>query len=247
VSTRLSIDSSSDFKPSSFFWCPQVPYSVPDETIVDIIREGKKIVIHRAGIDKLSGKEVHLSDGTILETDMLVLATGYETHVPIFSEKDCLDIGLPVRIDHLSSLDPNLQYPSEAYQRAGEFVLEKFPRLANPPFQPRKSTYTQYRLYRFVSPLPLAQKDDRSLAFVGYLTGVGTAVINDVTALWAVAWLTGGLKVKQTPEEMESEVELFNAYVHKRYASAGQHKPLFLLEWPSVRTISFIFPIPLCF
>ncbi|PVF97892.1 hypothetical protein CPB86DRAFT_401026 [Serendipita vermifera] len=219
------------------YWCPQVPYSVPDETIVNIIREGKKIILHRAGITKLSGKEVHLTDGTILETDMLVYATGYDTHVPIFSEKDCLELDLPVRIDNLASLDPNLQYPSTAYQRAEEWVLQKFPHLANPPFKPRGPTYTQYRLYRFVTPLSLAKKDDHSLAFVGYLGGVGTAVIYDVTALWAVAWLTGDIKIENSAEEIEEEVDLFNAYIRKRYVNAGRHTSLFVYEWLSILKI----------
>ncbi|PVF97891.1 FAD/NAD(P)-binding domain-containing protein [Serendipita vermifera] len=226
-----------DIMDRNIYWCPVVPYSVPDETIVDIIREGKKIIIHRAGITKLSGNKVHLSDGTTLETDMLVHATGYETNVPIFSEKDCLELGLPVRIDRLSSLDPNLQYPSAAHQQAGEWVLQKFPRLATNPIEPREPTYTQYRLYRFVTPLSLAKKDDRSLAFVGFLSGVGTAVINDVTALWAVAWLTGDIKITKSTEEIEEEVDLFNAYIRKRYVNAGRHTSLFIFEWFSILKI----------
>ncbi|PVF97884.1 FAD/NAD(P)-binding domain-containing protein [Serendipita vermifera] len=218
----------------SFYWCAPLPFAVPDETIVNHIREGKTIAIHKAEITRLSGRQVHLSDGTTVETDMLVYATGWQTVIPIFSEEDSLALGLPVRIDRLSSLDPDLRYPSTASQRAEELVLQQFPRLADPPIPPRAPTYTQYRLYRTIVPLPMVKADDRSLAFVGYLHGVGTAVITDVVALWAVAWLTGETKVSRKMEEIEWEVDLYNAYIRRRYLISGRHLPHFLYDWFSI-------------
>jgi hypothetical protein len=218
----------------SFFWFSRNPYSVGDETLVNIIREGKQVIPHKATITKLSGKQVHLSDGTTVETDMLIHATGWQTHVHVFNEKDCLELGLPVRIDHLSSLDPNLQYPSERSNRAKEVVLQSFPRLAHPPIPPRTPTYTQYRLYRFIVPLPMVQSDDRSLAFVGFFHGNATAVIYDTVALWAVAWLTGEIKVTQTMEDIEWEIDLCNAYIRQRYLTGGVHASYLAYEWLSV-------------
>ncbi|CAG8773593.1 15171_t:CDS:2, partial [Acaulospora colombiana] len=104
----------------SLFWNVRNPFLVPDESIMNLIREGKKVIIHRAEITKLSEKEVYLSDGTSFQTDMLIHATGYNTHNPIFSEKDSLDLGLPVRIDHLASLDDTVQYPTSQSIKADE-------------------------------------------------------------------------------------------------------------------------------
>ncbi|PVF91749.1 FAD/NAD(P)-binding domain-containing protein [Serendipita vermifera] len=218
----------------SIYWAAQVPYSVPDETIMNLIREGKVITIHKAEITKLSGKQVYLSNGTVLDTDMLVQATGWRTVIPIFSEEDSLALGLPVGISRLSSLDPTIQYPSESSQKATDLVLEKFPRLAKPPMPPRTPTYTQHRLYRFMVPLSLVKAQDRSLVFVGRLGGIGTSIINDVMALWAVAWLTGEMKVERSMEEMEREVDLYNAYIRRRYLDTGKHPQLLIYEWPSV-------------
>jgi dimethylaniline monooxygenase (N-oxide forming) len=219
---------------ASIYWFTRNPYSVADETIIDIIREGKRITVHKAAITKLSGKQVHLEDGTTLETDMLIYATGWENHLPIFSEKDSLALGLPVPIAHLPSLDPNVQYPSEATKKATELVLKSFPRLAHPPISPRTPKYTQFRLYQFTAPLPMVEKEDRSLAFVGYLSVNGTAVLFDTMALWAVGWLTGKMKITRSMKDIEWEVDLYNAYMRQRYATGGVHTPLLAYEWFSV-------------
>jgi dimethylaniline monooxygenase (N-oxide forming) len=208
---------------------------VADSTIFDIIREGEKVKIHRADVTNLTGRQLHLSDGTVLETDLLIYATGYETHITVFNEQDCLGLGLPVRIDRLSALDSSIQYPSAQFQKAEEEVLRQIPRLRNPPFPPRAPTYTQYRLYNHIVPLPLLKADDRSLTFVGYLQGAGIAVINDVVALWVVAWMTGDLKLDRGLEEMEWEIDLYNAYVKRRYVSGGRQAPIAPFEWFSVR------------
>ncbi|PVF97880.1 hypothetical protein CPB86DRAFT_775076 [Serendipita vermifera] len=215
----------------NFFWNVRIPFVVPDQTIMNLIRAGKQIIVHRAGITKLSGKEVHLSDGTSVETDMLIHATGYNTHDPIFSEKDSFELGLSVRIDHLASLDNNAQYPTSQSVKADEEVTREFPRLRDPPVTPRAPTYTQYRLYRFMVPFPLLKSNDRSLAFVGFLTGVAMTILTEVSALWTVAWLSGQLEVKRKEEEMEWEMDLVNAYIKRRYIGTGRQDPVLNFEW----------------
>lgn len=215
----------------SLFWNVRNPFIVPDQTIMNLVREGKQIIVHRAGITKLSGKEVHLSDGTSVETDMLIHATGYNTHNPIFSEKDSFELGLPVRIDHLAALDNTAQYPTPQSMKADKEVAHEFPRLRDPPVPPRAPTYTQYRLYRFMVPFPLLKSNDRSLAFVGFLTGVAMTILTEVSALWTVAWLSGQLEVKRKEEEMEWEMDLVNAYIKRRYIGTGRQDPVLNFEW----------------
>ncbi|PVF97883.1 FAD/NAD(P)-binding domain-containing protein [Serendipita vermifera] len=218
----------------SIFWFARTPYSVADETIIDIIREGKRITVHKAAIKRLSGKQVHLDDGTTLETDMLIYATGWQNHLSIFSEKDSLALGLPVPIERLPSLDPKVQYPSDSSKRAREQVLQLFPRFANPPIAPRTPQYTQFRLYQFIAPLPMVKNDDRSLAFVGYLSVNGTSILFDTMALWAVGWMTGKMNINRNIEDIEREVDLYNAYMRVRYLTGGLHTPLLAYEWFSI-------------
>jgi hypothetical protein len=208
---------------------------------MNLIREGKQVIVHRAEITRLSGKEVHLSDGKSFQTDMLVHATGYDTHIPFFSETDCLELGLPVRIDHLASLDSTRQYPTTQSAKADEEVVRQFPRLGNPPVPPRSPTYTQFRLYRHMVPLPHLKSNDRSLAFVGFVTGVSMTTLTEVCALWAVAWLSGQLEVKRKEEEIEWEIDLVNAYIKRRYIGTGRQNPVLNFEWFAVSIVpSFV-------
>lgn len=170
-------------------------------------------------ITKLSGRHVHLADQTTLTTDMLIYA-----------------IGLPVQISHIPSLTGNhdAQWPTQAMEEADKEVLAKFPRLSNPPVEPKKPTYTQYRLYRSILPFPLMKKRDRSLTFVGYLQGAAICIIGDVSALWAVAWMTGKLDIERDMDEMEKECDLLNAFIKRRYLNAGREIPYLPFEWMTI-------------
>ncbi|CAG7852972.1 SubName: Full=Uncharacterized protein {ECO:0000313/EMBL:CCA71618.1} [Serendipita indica DSM 11827] len=215
------------------YWHNGLLLAVPTMDILDKVRRGDGITIYRADITKLSGRHVHLADQTTLTTDMLIYATGYSIHQPIFSEQDAYELGLPVQISHIPSLTGNhdAQWPTQAMEEADKEVLAKFPRLSNPPVEPKKPTYTQYRLYRSILPFPLMKKRDRSLTFVGYLQGAAICIIGDVSALWAVAWMTGKLDIERDMDEMEKECDLLNAFIKRRYLNAGREIPYLPFEW----------------
>ena len=123
---------------------------------------------------------------------------------------------------------------------ADKAVLAKFPRLANPPVQPKDPTYSQYRLYRSILPFPLLEKGDRSLTFVGYLQGAAICIIGDVSSLWAVAWMTGKLDIEREMAEMEKECDLLNAFIKRRYLNAAREIPYFPFEWSTVSCIPLL-------
>ncbi|CCA71618.1 hypothetical protein PIIN_05554 [Serendipita indica DSM 11827] len=218
------------------YWHNGPLLAVPTMDILDKVRRGDGITIYRADITKLSGRHVHLADQTTLTTDMLIYATGYSIHQPIFSEQDAYELGLPVQISHIPSLTGNhdAQWPTQAMEEADKEVLAKFPRLSNPPVEPKKPTYTQYRLYRSILPFPLMKKRDRSLTFVGYLQGAAICIIGDVSALWAVAWMTGKLDIERDMDEMEKECDLLNAFIKRRYLNAGREIPIPPFEWMTI-------------
>jgi dimethylaniline monooxygenase (N-oxide forming) len=192
------------------------------------------VTVHKADITRLEGKSIYLSDGSTLQTDILIYATGYAHHEPIFSVEDSYSLGLATPISHLSSLEPDMESRTKRAEEMDKVVLERFPRLVNHPSIPGPPTYTQHRLYRSILPLSLLEKQDRSLAFVGYLQGAGICVIADVSALWCVAWMTGNLDVKREKKEIEWEVDYLNAFMRKRWGRIGKEAPVSTFEWGSV-------------
>jgi len=202
--------------------------------LIDKIRSGDGVEVYRADITRLEGKTLHLSDGTKLEADILIHATGYAAQQTVFSFEDAYELGLPVPFCQLPALEAK---PGSYIQRSRQMddeVLRRFPRLAQCPFKYKQVTYTQYRLYRFILPISLLEKQDRSLAFVGYLRGMGVSVIADISALWAVAWLSGQMELTRNLEEVEWEVDYFNAFIRNRHGKKGAETPTALFEWISV-------------
>lgn len=202
---------------------------------MDRIAEGdENISVHRADITKLHGDKIHLSDGEVLQSDVLIYATGYAMHQPIFSIEDAKEFGLPTPIDPSS---PASTTSLDHIEFRAQFI-QRFPRLEHAPASKHPPQYTQYRLYRSIVPLSLLGKNDRSLAFAGFVQGAGTSVLCDVIALWTVAWLTDQLDVARTMNEIEREVTMLNDFARVRYGSSGAQLPTATFEWHSVSSTS---------
>ncbi|CAG7854352.1 SubName: Full=Related to dimethylaniline monooxygenase {ECO:0000313/EMBL:CCA70769.1} [Serendipita indica DSM 11827] len=206
-----------------YFWHNSSVLALPGPELIDKVRNEDGITIHRADITRLSGRTIHLANGTTLETDILIYATGYNIHHTTFSERDSWELGLPVRIDRIPVIAPGTSWPTESMERADQEVLQRFPRLKS-TCEVKKPTWTQYRMYRYILPFELLRRRDRSLAFVGYMGG-GTIIGADVSALWAVAWMEGKLEITRDFEEMIKESEVLNAFLKRRYINASQEAP----------------------
>jgi dimethylaniline monooxygenase (N-oxide forming) len=214
------------------------PALVTHPEILDWIHEGTMIKVFRQEITKLSGNHVYLDNGQVLDTDMLIFATGYDIKQDAFSNEDSAALGLPTPVNEYP---PELKSKWEDLEsRADSEILKLFPRLATPP--PVKRTevkYTPYRLYRYIVPISMFQRKvpDRSLAFVGAISTTGTALLSEAMALWAVAWLSGNLDVKLGNEELEWNVALHNAFANRRYLNYGAKTPCVLCEYMDVRIL----------
>lgn len=223
------------------YWTIPAPFPVPEMGLIDRIRSGEGVTIYRSDIKQLKDKSIELADGTTLETDILIYATGYNPQESIFSIEDAYKLGLPVPLDRLSDLKVDLETYDRRNKEMDEEVLRRFPRLAQSPTTPKPITHTQYRLYRCIVPLSLLEKQDRSLAFVGYLQGTSVSLIADISSFWAAAWLSGQLDITRDKNEIEWEVDYLNAFMRNRYGNRGAVMPVALLEWVSVSRYSLYY------
>jgi cation diffusion facilitator CzcD-associated flavoprotein CzcO len=164
----------------------------------DYVRNGT-IKVHIADITHLSANAVHLSTDDILQSDLLICATGWKSTPPLKFLPEGIDqqLGLPWSPD---SLDQDL------VKRADEEILKRFPRLrdqptANPKYKPLSNNAEAaaphpFRLARFMVP-PLLVKE-RSIAFLGIETTINTAILAQTQALWATAYFNDKLSIVPT-------------------------------------------------
>ena len=240
---------------------------------LDAIRSGEVVKIYRKDITALSNSNVVLDDGTSLQTDLLIYATGYRIAPTIFSSSDAAHLGLPVPVSQVPPAEVEKWNKLDA--EADEEVCRLFPRLATPPtpltpptpptaptpppppppptHQPQvlrgrdEGELTPHRLYRTILPLSLLEADDRSFAVVGAIAASATGIVAEAVALWAVAWLTGQLDVKgkRAVQEVEREIALLNAFKARRYLQLGRRTPTVMYEWLSVRMSVSLLPTTL--
>ncbi|KAF9890547.1 hypothetical protein FE257_005678 [Aspergillus nanangensis] len=171
--------------------------------------------VHRSRIVAFSGDAskpiAHLQDGTrIPHLDLVVHATGWRPVVPIRFEPpelaQALGLASPlVRTttidgektpaetrDPWKSLDRDIErdmrhrYPSHVFRTASSSSH-------------RVRDTTPYRLFRRMVSPELVAEGDRSFVAVGVVLTSTIAVVAEVQALWAVAFMTGGLD--QTHDE----------------------------------------------
>lgn len=200
-----------------------------DTDFFAMVRESGRVRIHIADPVRLSPGTIHLSDGTALETDLLVCATGWR-HVPslrFLPEGIERDLGLP----HALGEDEPCWRP-DLVARADAEILSRFPRLRDQPTQnPRLVPLTEapgivgpptpdlapYHLHRFLAPPSPALLASRDIAFPGHMMNFVHAVIAQVQAIWITAYFDGALPGPETsaPPRSSDEV-LYQAILHSR-------------------------------
>jgi hypothetical protein len=155
----------------------------------DTIR-GPNVHIYRSKIACFSGSStdatIHLSDGTLIPSlDLIIHATGWKICIPVEFDPPALGthLGLPGPIAN-DGWD-SIEQETEAKMRE---IFD--PSLFKHATAPAPNTY---RLFRRVASPPLVAEGDRSLALMGAVYSGAVALVAEVQALWAVAFLTGGL------------------------------------------------------
>ncbi|OAG37894.1 hypothetical protein AYO21_07866 [Fonsecaea monophora] len=115
--------------------------------------------------------------------------------------------------------NPASATPADAAPPPLEFYDDKirnlFPATLNrPPAQPQDPTrtlsHTRWGLYRFIIPSRHFARDDRTLAFAGFISSAQTATTSEIGALWAVAWLEDLFAHRPMPLVDRADAERFN-------------------------------------
>ena len=170
------------------------------------------VTVHRTGIARFAdNNKVSLQNGHIIETDQVVLCTGWTHNLDLFDEETRTKYGLP-----------SITGCSEKWQRldaiGDRIVLEKLPFLKkNAPYTvtPR-SQNRSWRLYRQLISPTMAAKGDNSVFFAGQIHTVCGPLVAEVQALWGAAFLQGRLDIPRL-EVMEEEVAVWCAWTRRRY------------------------------
>ncbi|KAL4880763.1 hypothetical protein BJY04DRAFT_218920 [Aspergillus karnatakaensis] len=179
---------------------------------------GPNVHIHRSAIDTVSGTNsttpstadviIRLADGSTLPpTQLLIQATGFKTTVPVIFDPPSLALRLGIaspipRSDSKFSIDQEklslIQHWEPLDAAAATRLRQIFGPNSNPPEHTtappaEHEPSTPYRLFRRMVSPELAASGDRSFIALGFLLTATTAAVAEVQALWATAFLTGGL------------------------------------------------------
>ena len=174
-----------------------------DTDFYELVRNDKASVT-LGNIDQLEDGRIYMEDGIFLDTDVLVLATGYDysASVPLEPAAKRLGWGCPV------DLSEDTTYPDLDAQSDKE-VLSRFMLLNSSPSKAeRLPSLTPWRLWRFLAPpSQLKHGSRRNLVFMNTINSYQTFIRSELTSLWAYAYLHNRLTVR-TPSEQEARCEV---------------------------------------
>ncbi|KAI1348951.1 hypothetical protein F5Y01DRAFT_327900 [Xylaria sp. FL0043] len=185
------------------------------------------LTVRRDEIEKIKGNTIKFKSAEQIDTDYLIMCTGWGDHFGMFDPHHKAMIGLPAYGEHIEASPESQDIDWKAYyETADKTVDEKLPFLANPP----KIKYTKgldpslqkrWNLYRRVVPVSMAAKGDRSLAILGQIHTIQTPLLSEVQSLWAILYLLGEIELPDV-DTMAKEVSLWNTWTRKRYLGQGQ-------------------------
>ena len=177
----------------SLFWSSTNTCILNHQDFIEMVKKGQ-IAVKRSTIVELSRrKTVHFSDGTELETDLIIWATGWKSSfAPLPSSKNL-----------------------ELEQQAEAYVLNQCPILRQSPITKASSPLALYR--RLV---PIDGIHDHSLVYVGMLQSPGTGVLAEVQAVWSAIYLMGELEIN---ENVLWETTVTNEWLRRRYPLVERH------------------------
>ncbi|ORY03476.1 hypothetical protein BCR34DRAFT_545124 [Clohesyomyces aquaticus] len=188
--------------------------SVPD--FWKVVHAGD-LTVHRTEISGFADhNKVILKNKDVLETDQVILCTGWTDNLGLFDESTRVQWGLP------SSADVGNEW-EKLDAKADKIVLEKLPFLRkNAPDTETPYSHTRpWRLYRRLVSPSMAAQGDRSAFFPGQIHSVYTPLVAEMQALWGVAYLLGRIDLPNQ-EEMEIEVATWCSWTKRRYLEQGR-------------------------
>jgi hypothetical protein len=158
-----------------------------------MLRQGRIDVKRSTVVELVGTKTVRFADGTELEADLLIWATGWKSSLlPLTSEKK-----------------------KDLVQLAETYVLNQCPSLQQK--LPSK-VCPSFPLYRRLVPVDYVY--DHSIAYVGMLQSPRTGVIAEVQAVWCAIYLMKKLEIN---DNVEWEVAVTDVWLRKRYTVVKRH------------------------
>ncbi len=188
----------------------------------------QNVHIYRQDISHLSKDSITLkprSSGSPQEDkpltipiDVLVYCTGWSAKSTLFPPREASELGLSVPLE---DANPQTQAHWQKLEKAADpVILSRFPTLKHPPayrkIEPRD---TPFRLYKAMVP---PADDTHSIVFLGRMVVGNNFRTAEAQALWAVAYLEGGIRDLPTRTQMEVEVAETVAWDRRRYLNKGE-------------------------
>ncbi|CAK3813347.1 FAD-dependent monooxygenase [Lecanosticta acicola] len=173
-------------------------------------------------LQELEGNTIRLGSGRTIQTDTLLLGTGWQDSLSYLAPSLRAELGLPYPLKSESQLDQGqilaAKQWSQREHEADAKIVEKYPLLAEPPQHVRSpTTESPYRLYNLVVPV---DDPSHSFAVVGMLGTTNYFRTGEAQALWITAYFDGRLTLPAV-DERKDDVAHFVAWCRRRYLSTG--------------------------
>lgn len=210
-----------NLKPDTdIFWQNDSTGVCQREDFFDIIAHNVKV--HRQDIKCMAGHGLELADGTDVQADSVIFATGWKRSHPKFrvrEDEQDLIVSLGLSVPEHQKHHLFRSYWNVLWVAAAKNVLARFPILKyRPPHHKEdpSNNLTPVRLYKGILPI-----NDRSIAFVGQMLLGNNFRSAEVQALYAVSALDGTLSLP-SKAQMEVSVAHMVTWDRLRYLSKGQ-------------------------
>ncbi|KAH7000410.1 putative dimethylaniline monooxygenase [Ilyonectria destructans] len=177
-----------------------------DSSLWDLVKQ-RKIRVHLADITKLDGQKVYLTNDKVIETDVVVCATGWKKD-SIIDYSKCKDV---------AQLEYKDGQRDIMCKEADKEILQSFPMLKlQPVLRYERKDSEPLRNYRFIVPTNLVSK--RNVAFAGMVSTTSTAMFANAQALWISAFFDNKLKrLPKNQDEVVKETMLYTQFGKWRY------------------------------
>ncbi|KAK5033157.1 hypothetical protein LTR13_007122 [Exophiala sideris] len=190
--------------------------------------------VYRATPIRLQQRELIVQeDGRELaiKADAVIWSTGWQPSADFFTTDDAVHLGMPVSVDDEKAPKPSTTEAQRQYAKDQE-VLSMFPQLQHNPFPAREPRWSQPRMYRQILSPELIAQEDRSIAFVGFVSTIQTSMCTELLALWAVAWMENLMSTDAIPNlsSMQESVSTVNAWSRNRYGLRDTKHPELIFE-----------------
>lgn len=174
------------------------------------------VQIYRGDVVRMEEDAVVLDDGTRVETDVLLCATGWKQEYSFFSLAEAARLGLPLPLGETSFVGESDCHWSRMEAEADGRVLQRWPYLAQTTsYKQQDRNTTPYRLHNFTIP-----PADHSIAFLGVPMVPNSYHTAIAQTLYAIGVLDSTIALP-SHAQMEEEIAFINAWCARRYPVHG--------------------------